>query len=180
MSNAYRRRVIPLLLSVAMIGFFAVGCASLGLGTTDAGSSAHSSVEPMDQERMERIFASQFEKITGGAGFIRSKVDGFNIFMVSDVLNDRMRLMVQIGALDRVDPRILNAMLEANVNSTLDGRYGISEGVIYSLFLHRMSTLTEEDLISAIEQTAHLARTFGTTFSSGKLRFGVPNNGDAR
>ena len=134
----------------------------------------------MDQTRMERIFASQMEKVTGGAGFIRSQVDGFNIFIVSDVLNDRMRLMVQIGASDRIDPRILNAMLEANVNSTLDGRYGISEGVVYSLFLHRMSTLTEEDLISAIEQTVHLARTFGTTFSSGKLRFGVPGAGGER
>ena len=152
---------------ILMSGLLALGCSSLGLTLPGAESAEGPSLAAtMDQERMERIFSAQVEKITGGQGFIRSKFDGFDIFVVSDVENDRMQMMVRIGAAERIDERYLTAMLEANVQSTLDARYGVTEGIIYSLFLHRISTLKEEDLISAFNQTVNLARNFGTTFSS--------------
>jgi hypothetical protein len=153
------------------------GCAALGIGSRaeEERLSQGSNVlreGAMNQVQLERLFENQVEKVTGGPGRLRSMVDGYNIWLISDSLNDRMRLLIPIAQLEGLDPRFLNALLEANVHSTLDARYGVSEGAVFALYLHPISTLDEADFISAFEQTVNLARTLGTSFSSGKLQFG--------
>lgn len=38
--------------------------------------------------------------------------------------------------------------------------------------MHRLTSLTQEDFVSALAQTVTLVKTFGTTFSSGAMSFG--------
>lgn len=63
--------------------------------------------------------------------------------------------------------------MEANFHSALDARYAVSDGVLYSAFIHPLASLTERDLISGIGQTRQLALTFGRKYSSGALHFGA-------
>ncbi len=173
------RNVIAMLMAITLTALTSTmtGCASLGIfGDGEEARLSQGSNVPregaMDRVRLERLFESQVEKVTGGPGSLRSMVGGYNIWLITDPLNDRMRLMVPIAQIDGVEPRFLNALLEANIHSTLDARYGVSEGTVYAVYLHPISTLDEADFTSAFQQTLNLARTLGTSFSSGKLQFG--------
>lgn len=152
------------------------GCTALGLGPdpgTDptAEPRIREDESPMSQRRMELIFLDQVDKVEGGGGMLRTVVDGVQIFLISDAENDRMRIMAPIVPVDRLPPRYLNVLLEANFHATLDARYAVSEGVVYGIFLHPISTLTRAQIASGFEQVLALAKNFGTTFSSGKLTF---------
>lgn len=158
------------------------GCASLGLDGSEGGRASASSGDasggeagsgPMTQARMELIFAERVEAIEGPSGALRTQVQGVNVYLISDPANDRMRLLAQIARVEQAPPQLLRVLLEANFHSTLDARYAISEGVIYSAFLHPMSSLTPELIESGLDQVVSLALTFGKSFSSGKLFFGT-------
>lgn len=129
----------------------------------------------MDQVRLERLFEARVEKVTGYPGAMRSQIDGFLIVVLSDPTANRMRIVVPVASTDQLDERYFKAMLESNYHSALDARYAMSEGVVYAMFLHPLSSLSEGLFDSGFDQTLHLAKTFGTTFSSGVLEFGVPD-----
>ena len=158
------------------------GCANFGsvFGGSESGSAeAPMTQEPMTQARMEQIFGDQVDAIEGPPGAIRTIVDEVEIYLISDPTNDRMRLLARVADVNRVDPRIVNVLLQANFYRTLDARYAVSEGIVFSAYLHPISTLSRAELISGFDQVLALAKNFGTTYSSGKLDFGIPG-ADAR
>ena len=85
-----------------------------------------------------------------------------------------MRIVAAIAMLENLDPRVSNVLLRANFHSTLDARYAVSDGVIYATFLHPISSLSPELIESALAQVLSLAKTFGSSFSSGKFHFETP------
>lgn len=161
------------------------GCANFGsvFGGSESGSAeglmtqAPMTKAPMTQARMEQIFGDQVDAIEGPSGAIRTIVDEVEIYLISDPTSDRMRLLAWVADVNRVDPRIVNVLLQANFYRTLDARYAVSEGIVFSAYLHPISTLSREELISGFDQVLALAKNFGTTYSSGKLDFGIPGAG---
>jgi hypothetical protein len=123
---------------------------------------------------MEIVFAGEVEKIEGPTGALRTQIETFNVYLVSDPTFDRMQILMPIAHAEGLDRRVLNVLLEANFQKTLDARYAVSEGVVYSVFLHPISTLSEELIRSALDQVVNLGRTYGTTFSGQRQPFGVP------
>jgi len=126
---------------------------------------------------MEQVFASQVQAIEGPTGAIRTRIDGINVYLISDPSKDRMRIVAPIALVEGLDQRIFDVLLQANFHNTLDARYAVSEGAIYGIFLHPISSLTPGLIESALAQVVSLAKTFGTTFSSEKLHFGNPAKG---
>ena len=156
------------------------GCANFGsvFGGSESGSAEGLMTQaPMTQARMEQIFGDQVDAIEGPSGAIRTIVDEVEIYLISDPTSDRMRLLAWVADVNRVDPRIVNVLLQANFYRTLDARYAVSEGIVFSAYLHPLSTLSREELISGFDQVLALAKNFGTTYSSGKLDFGIPGAG---
>ena len=156
------------------------GCANFGsvFGGSESGSAEGLMTQaPMTQARMEQIFGNQVDAIEGPSGAIRTIVDEVEIYLISDPTSDRMRLLAWVADVNRVDPRIVNVLLQANFYRTLDARYAVSEGIVFSAYLHPISTLSREELISGFDQVLALAKNFGTTYSSGKLDFGIPGAG---
>ena len=137
----------------------------------DAFGPSKKAPKPMDQMRLEQIFADQVEAITGPTGVIQTKVDGIPVYCISDAPNDRMRIIAPIRQTADLDPRVFELLLRANFHSTGDARYAVSEGVIFSTFMHPISSLTPELIQSGLSQVVNLAKTFGTTFSSSELIF---------
>lgn len=93
-------------------------------------------------------------------------VDGSNLALVFDSGADRMRLMLAVTDAAELDARMMERLLEANFDATLDARYAIARGTLWATFLHPLSSLTDELFLSAIAQTVGIARNYGTTFSS--------------
>jgi hypothetical protein len=177
------RRLMTAFLALVSILAFA-GCAHLlsdsagdadGEGNGKGRSAGREGV--MTQTRMEIIFGEQVDAIEGPSGAIRTQVDGINVYLISDSSNDRMRIVAPIALIAGLDARVLSVMLDANFSTALDARYASSEGVIYSIYLHPISSLTPELIRSALDQVLSLVKTFGTTYSSGVIEFGRPGAG---
>ena len=123
-------------------------------------------IAPMTQSVMELLFADEVDAIMGPSGAIQTKVEGINVYLISDPVQDRMRIIAQIALTNRLDPRFLEIMLAANFDRTGDARYATSEGVVYAVFMHPISSLSPSLLKSSLAQVLSLAKTFGTRFSS--------------
>lgn len=106
-----------------------------------------------------------------GNGFVL-KVQERDLRIVYDERADRMRIITPIIPAADLPDGLLERMLQANFDSVLDSRYAIGSGNVWSSFVHRLSSLTDEDFISGIAQTTTGAETFGTSFSSGAIVFG--------
>ena len=129
----------------------------------------------MDQTTLEDVVRRCSEETRGERGVVEFSQEGVAMACISDPRADRMRIIAPIAELEGLDESVLHAMLDANFHSALDARYATSDGIVYAAYLHPLSTLTEDELVSAIDQVAELVRTFGTTFSSGDLIFGGGN-----
>ncbi len=100
------------------------------------------------------------------------------VFLVYDTDADRMRIMTPIGQASLVDEDILTRMLQANHDAVLDARYALANGLIWSVFIHPLGSLTENDFLSGIAQTVTAAETFGKTYTSGAIVFGGGDTND--
>ena len=97
------------------------------------------------------------------------------LMVITDENANRMRIMMPIQPFDPEKAEDLQTALialHANYDRALDARYAISEGFLWSAFIHPLGSLTENDLDSALQQVQTLRQNTGTSYSSGALIFG--------
>ena len=128
----------------------------------------------MDRSHMDRVVRELGTSVEGDGRVWRLELLGRQLIIVTDSHADRMRIISPIIRSDQLSEEALRVVLTADFHTALDARYAISDGVLYSAFIHPLSSLTEEELRSGLRQTATLANNFGTSFSSGELVFGAP------
>ena len=126
----------------------------------------------MTQQRMEAYLRKLAPGAEGVPSSLAFQVEGVQIECISDVTHDRMRLISVIAPVSKLTGEQVARILDANFHSALDARYATSGGYLYAAFIHPLGPLTERELRSAVYQVASLARSFGTTYSSGELVFG--------
>ena len=133
------------------------------------------SAGPMTIDRLDRLISAldgvegQVESQGGAWRFVYR---GYPVFIFTDVNADRMRIMVPVVESDALRKDVLFRLLQANFDTAMDARYAIAQETLWSLFLHELSPLTDDQFHSAFLQTVTLAATFGTDYSSGAWRFG--------
>ncbi len=133
---------------------------------------------PMTLERLnELITAVDEEAERQNDTMWQLEVEGVPAVVVTDPSHDRMRIIVGIAGAANLDQAMLLRLLQANFDTALDARYSIARDTLWGTFIHPLSPLTDEQFLSGLGQTVNLARTFGSTFSSGALSFG---GGDSR
>ncbi|MEM9572635.1 MAG: type III secretion system chaperone [Pseudomonadota bacterium] len=99
-------------------------------------------------------------------------IDDTVVTLVFDVNADRMRLFAQIAPSDGLSGPQLRRLMQANFDTALDARYAIAQGQLWATFIHPLTSLTQDDFVSAVAQTVTLVKTYGTTYSSGAMSFG--------
>ena len=134
---------------------------------------ATGSPEVMSRESLARYIDEFAGSAETSQNVVEFQYEGVAIPAVSDATHDRMRLIAPIARLDDLEADLLEVLLVANFHTTLDGRYAVSEGVLYAAFLHPLSTLTRAQLEPAIRQVAALSRNFGSSYSSDELVYGA-------
>lgn len=134
----------------------------------------------MNLTKLEAILQQEADNIRFGNGQWQFVIDGVPMALLTSDEMDRMRIVSPIIESVQLTTEQRQKMLEANFHSALDGRYAISNGVVYATFIHPLSSLHSDDFRSALGQVSQLVKTFGTTYSSGRLSFGVqPNVGES-
>ena len=126
----------------------------------------------MNQKNMESIVKHMAKESSGSKGVVEFNYEGVKMVLISDVKHDRMRIIAPITNYSQLELKHLDAALDSNFHKALDARYAVSEGVLYSAYIHPLSSLTESQIESAVKQVANLALSFGTEYSSGFLTFG--------
>jgi len=127
----------------------------------------------MNNERLGEIVREHADTVhRDEAGYWQFDYFGFQMIVMTDETNNRMRVISPIAALDGMDSELLLECLAANFDRALDARYATSGGLLWSAFIHPLGELDGGQVVSAINQVARLSATFGSTFTSTDLSFG--------
>ncbi|MEJ6393640.1 hypothetical protein V8J82_10260 [Gymnodinialimonas sp. 2305UL16-5] len=94
------------------------------------------------------------------------------VTIVMDPIADRMRILVPISSSEALGEAELLRLMQANFDTALDARYAVANGRLWSTYIHPLSPLQTEQVISGIAQTVTLAQTYGDSFTSGAIMFG--------
>ena len=132
----------------------------------------------MTPETLDAIISMAGENVTRRPGLWTFNYNDVQLTCLVNSEHDRMRIVAPITLAARITGEQRDRMLAANFHTALDARYSTDEGVVYSAFIHPLSSLSENQVLSAMDQVASLVLTFGTTYSSGTLRFLSPGDGD--
>lgn len=128
----------------------------------------------MTVEGITDIVSKLAPDLQADGNFLQFTVGEVPMAIVVDPNADRMRIVAPIAEAKDYGVDALRILLEANYHSALDARYAISDGVVYAAFIHPLSPLTKDELISGISQVANLVLTYGTSFTSTEMFFGAP------
>ena len=108
---------------------------------------------------------------------IELTIEDVPVLVIIDPVNDRMRAMVPIRSVSDMDEADFRRVLQANFDTALDARYAIAQGKLWGVFIHPLSPLERNELISGIGQSVNLALSYGTAYSSGAVGFGAGDSG---
>ncbi|MGD1855823.1 MAG: type III secretion system chaperone [Leptolyngbyaceae cyanobacterium] len=143
------------------------------LVATTACAQTSEQLQPMTLERLEQILESEVSNVVGENGQWRFSVGGRAVIVLADAQNDRMRVFSPVVPTEELTAQQVQTMLAANFHTALDARYAVTDGAVVALYLHPLETLQADNFRSALRQVVSLAETFGTSYSSSELNFGL-------
>lgn len=169
-------RIRQLVVALTTVATFSFAVAD-GAGADERPKSAAAfNGQPMTAERLaELVIAVDDEAVLDGATWFFHVAD-LEVVVVYDVSADRMRILIPIGDAGEIEADEILRLMQANFDSALDARYAIANGTLWGAFIHPLSTLTDEEFLVGIGQTANVVMSYGTSYSSGLFIFG---NGDS-
>ena len=133
---------------------------------------------PMTPSRLAQIaLALDPDAEPAGSG-ISLTINDVPVLIVMDVVADRMRAMVPIRSAATMTEEEMARVMQANFDTALDARYAIARGRLWAVYIHPLSPLERDQLISGIGQTVNIATTYGTLYSGGATQFGGGDSGD--
>ncbi|WP_299547243.1 hypothetical protein [uncultured Tateyamaria sp.] len=139
----------------------------------DADALPKAPVEPpMTLLRMAEIIRAIDPEAVPSGNAIQFTIDDIPLIVIADPVADRMRAMVPIRSADGLSADELMRLMQANFDSALDARYAVAQGRLWGVFIHPLSPLEKDQLLSALVQTINVARTYGQTYSGGATVFG--------
>ena len=127
--------------------------------------------QDMNNEKLETIYASVSDSIVGNPGGWQFFIKEIPIMSITDSNHNRMRIISPIVNSNSVSDELIRAAMVANFHTALDVKYAVSDGILWSVFIHPLKELSEEQVKDAVSQVYHANINFGTTFASTSLSF---------
>ncbi len=131
----------------------------------------------MNNDRIDTIIRRLDDNPEGEKGFWQFEISNLTIMVITDEKADRMRIIIPIMEAEKLNQDSLFRIMQANFDSALDARYAIAKEILWSAYIHPLSSLNDEDFLIGLGQTVNLVSTFGSTYSSGLLNF---SGGDSK
>jgi len=135
-------------------------------------NSAPTSSEKMTASNLKTLIEKFDEKAIATGNSVTFSLNERELLMVYDEKADRMRIITPVAPSGIASEEVLIRMMQANYDAVLDVRYAMANDIIWTVFIHPLSSLTQDDFLSGIAQTVTAAQTFGTSFTSGAMVFG--------
>lgn len=133
----------------------------------------------MDGAGLETVIRELVEDQMSAMGnVIEFEFENVPLICIYDEAHNRMRIISPIKAYSEVTDAEKDQMMESNFHSALDARYCVSNDVLYAAYIHPLSPLKNDDVLSGIYQVASLHLSYGKEYSSGLLSFGKPDEGE--
>jgi hypothetical protein len=151
------------------------GTTLLGAGPVEQPKAVPPRLDTMTIQILQGLLKEVAQDLKGESGQWRFTYGGIDMAILTSVAHDRMRIIAPVGPEADVTDQQRQRMLAANFHSALDARYATSNGMVYAAYLHPLSPLQRNEVLSALHQVAQLVKTFGTTYSSSDLSFGAPS-----
>ena len=127
--------------------------------------------QEMNPDKLLEILQRESDTLQVNGNQYQFLVDNTILICVFDENANRMRIISPIVEREKIgEEELLNALV-ANFHSALDVKYALSDEVIWSVFIHPLRELSEEQVADAIQQVYTAARTFGGSYSSTNLVF---------
>ena len=127
--------------------------------------------QQMNPDKLLEIMQRESDTLQVNGNSYQFIVDNTMLICVFDGSANRMRIISPIVEREKIgEEELLNALV-ANFHSALDVKYALSDEVIWSVFIHPLRELSEEQVADAIQQVYTAARTFGGSYSSTNLVF---------
>ncbi len=127
---------------------------------------------PMTMDRLARIMAALDPDAQAQGNSIELTIDDVPVLIVADPSADRMRAMVPIRSADGLSDEEMRRLMQANFDTALDARYAVAQGRLWGVFIHPLSPLKRDQVISGIGQTVNVAKTYGSLYTGGAAQFG--------
>lgn len=156
-------RAVLLVFTVSMSTIILSACSS---------NVAQSSSEKMTAKNLQSLIQKFDDKAVASGNGVSFTLNERELFLVYDEKADRMRVITPIAQSGIASDEILIRMMQANYDAVLDARYAMANDIIWSVFIHPLSSLTQKEFLSGIAQTVTAAETFGTSYTSGAFVFG--------
>lgn len=125
----------------------------------------------MDNDQLGEVLAGNCHVVDALPGRWLIEFAGRRMLVVTDEIQDRMRIMAVVAPCEALRPRDYRVLLAANFDRTLDARYAIAGGFLWSAYLHPLAELTVDQVAAGLQQVAALAENFGTTYAASDLTF---------
>jgi hypothetical protein len=136
-----------------------------GGAETESEKAPPVSVAGMTTEKMAQALRARGIEVRGELLRRQFVYAGAQFFLLAEPRQNRMRLLSPLARLDslRRDPdfnevELLQELLKANYLATGNARFCVNRNIIWAAFMHPLDTLTERDLMSALDQLADTAR----------------------
>ena len=134
-------------------------------------TSSGYSQDQMTQEKLDSIYEKIGDSIEGNSGRWQFKVKDVVFLAISDSTHNRMRIISPIVETFKLTETLKEDALVANFHTALDVKYAISDDILWSVFIHPLKELSEDQVYDAVKQVYFANITFGTSFSSTSLVF---------
>ena len=145
----------------------------LSLGLMGCQTETTSSVVgKMTPEKLAELIQKFDEDAKVGSNNVEFTVNERDLFLVYDKNADRMRIITPVAPSGLATDEILIRMMQANYDAVLDARYALANDLVWAVFIHPLSSLTQNEFLSGVAQTFTAAETFGTSYTSGAFVFG--------
>ncbi len=134
----------------------------------------------MNNQKLNAIIYTISDEQEGTNGNWQFIIDSTLFICITDELHNRMRIISPVEKMENVTQSEIMKCMEANFHSALDVKYSISDGILWSTFIHPLAQLDKDQVIDAISQVYSCTKTFRTTYSSGALVFPTREDRDAQ
>ncbi|MGJ5618432.1 hypothetical protein [Sulfitobacter sp. MF3-043] len=127
---------------------------------------------PMTLERLANIVLALDPDLVVRGPALEFTLDDIPVVVIADPGADRMRAMVPIASAEGLTVDDMMRMMQANFDSALDARYAVAHGRLWGVFIHPLSPLEKDQLLSGLVQTITVAKTYGSAYTGGAAIFG--------